>query len=241
MSFSNNCKSDKIPGPIRGNGLSGICERACIQCDKVIDMCMRQETLTDLTVALTDVTPSTGLVQPYTFVSASATSTQATISDLIVTPLKDDPCFSRVQCTITVPIQVQFTDANGTRAFGSGTVSVSRDVVLHTSAPSVILSLRPLRFTALWVITSATIRLILRLALLRYSKLLCRFICLFPATVTATYRLVMNTMSRYATACSTCRYIRKSAAWIPDASAISTATEINMRYKGSMTYYLYIC
>jgi len=138
MSFSNNCKSDKIPGPIRGNGLSGICERACIQCDKVIDMCMRQETLTDLTVALTDVTPSTGLVQPYTFVSASATSTQATISDLIVTPLKDDPCFSRVQCTITVPIQVQFTDANGTRAFGSGTVSVSRDVVLHTSAPSVM-------------------------------------------------------------------------------------------------------
>ena len=139
MSFQNNCKSDKIPGPIRGgNGLNGICERVCIQCDKVIDMCMRQETLTDVDVTLTNVTPSTGLVQPYTFVSATATSTQAAVSDLIVTPLKEDPCFSRVQCTITVPVQVNFTDANGAQGSGSGTVSVTRDVILHTSAPSVM-------------------------------------------------------------------------------------------------------
>ena len=66
MSFSNNCKSDKIPGPIRGNGgLNGICERVCIQCDKVLDMCMRQETLTDLSVTLTDIEPSAGLTAPY--------------------------------------------------------------------------------------------------------------------------------------------------------------------------------
>ncbi len=139
MSFSNNCKSDKIPGPIRGNGgLNGICERVCIQCDKVLDMCMRQETLTDLSVALTDVEPATGLVTPYTFISANATSSQAVISDLIVTPLKDDNCSSRVQCTISVPVQVNFVDANGTRGTGSATISVERDVVLHTSAPSVM-------------------------------------------------------------------------------------------------------
>ncbi len=138
MSFSNNCKSDKIPGPIRGNnGLGGICERACIQCDKVIDMCMRQETLTDLSVTLTDVTPE-GLVAPFTFLNATSTSAQATISDLIVTPLSDDPCSSRVQCTITLPIQVNFVDAAGVRGSGSATVSVTRDVVLHTSAPSVM-------------------------------------------------------------------------------------------------------
>lgn len=139
MSFSNNCKSDKIPGPIRGNGgLNGICERVCIQCDKVLDMCMRQETLTDLSVTITDVEPSTGLVAPYTFTSANATSSQATISDLIVTPIKDDNCSSRVQCTISIPVQVNFVDANGTRATGSATISVERDVVLHTSAPSVM-------------------------------------------------------------------------------------------------------
>ena len=139
MSFSNNCKSDKIPGPIRGNGgLNGICERVCIQCDKVLDMCMRQETLTDLSVTLTDIEPSAGLTAPYTFVSASAISSQATITDLIVTPLKDDNCSSRVQCTISVPMQVRFVDANGTRGVGNATISVSRDVVLHTSAPSVM-------------------------------------------------------------------------------------------------------
>jgi len=124
MSFSNNCKSDKVPGPIRGNGLNGICERACIQCDKVLDMCMRQETLTDLSVTMTDVVPATGLTPPYTFVSATSTSAQATISDLTVTPMGDDQCSSRVQCTV--------------RGSGSATVSVTRDVVLHTSAPSVM-------------------------------------------------------------------------------------------------------
>ncbi|MDE7328325.1 MAG: hypothetical protein K2N57_01065 [Clostridia bacterium] len=139
MSFSNNCKSDKIPGPIRGNGgLNGICERACIQCDKVIDMCMRQESLEGISVTLTDVVPATGLTQPYTFVSAASTSAQAIISDLIVTPISDDPCSSRVQCTISVPIQVSFVDAAGVRGVGSATVSVTRDVVLHTSAPSVM-------------------------------------------------------------------------------------------------------
>ncbi|MDE7336936.1 MAG: hypothetical protein K2N32_02350 [Clostridia bacterium] len=138
MSFSNNCKSDKVPGPIRGNGLNGICERACIQCDKVLDMCMRQETLTDLSVTMTDVVPATGLTAPYTFVSATSTSAQATISDLTVTPLGDDQCSSRVQCTITVPVQVNFVDAAGVRGSGSATVSVTRDVVLHTSAPSVM-------------------------------------------------------------------------------------------------------
>ncbi len=139
MSFSNNCKSDKIPGPIKCNGgLNGICERACIQCDKVLDMSMRQETLTDLSVTLTDVVPTSGLVAPFTFVSANATSSQAVISDLIVTPIQDDNCSSRVQCTISIPIQVNFVDANGTRGTGSGTISVEKDVVLHTSAPSVM-------------------------------------------------------------------------------------------------------
>lgn len=138
MSFSNNCKSDKIPGPIRGNCLNGICERACIQCDKVLDMCMRQETLTDLSVTMTDVVPATGLTAPYTYVGATSTSAQATISDLIVTPLGEDGCSSRVQCTITVPIQINFVDAAGVKGTGSATVSVTRDVVLHTSAPSVM-------------------------------------------------------------------------------------------------------
>ena len=139
MSFSNNCKSDKIPGPIKCNGgLNGICERACIQCDKVLDMSMRQETLTDLSVTLTDVVPTSGLVAPFTFVSANATSSQAVISDLIVTPIQDDNCSSRVQCTISIPIQVNFVDANGTRGTGSGTFSVEIDVVLHPSAASVM-------------------------------------------------------------------------------------------------------
>ena len=79
MSFSNNCKSERIPGPIRGNALSGICEKTCLQAEKVFDACMSQTTMTDLQLTLTDVTP-TDLTAPYKFVSAKSTSTDAQIT-----------------------------------------------------------------------------------------------------------------------------------------------------------------
>ena len=135
MSFSN-CKSDKIPGAIRGNALSGLCEKVCIQVDKVFDACMRQESLTDLALTMTDVTP--GLTEPYRFVSARSSSTQATVSDLTVTELPDAPCYARVTCTINIPVQVVFTDAFGVQGTGNATITLMRDVIMHVSAPSVI-------------------------------------------------------------------------------------------------------
>ena len=91
MSFSNNCKSDKIPGPVKGNAFSGICEKTCVQVEKVFDACMSQNMLTDLQLALTDVTPA-DLTAPYKFVSAKSTSTSATVSDLSVTDIPEDSC-----------------------------------------------------------------------------------------------------------------------------------------------------
>ncbi len=137
MSFSNNCKSEKIPGPVRGNALAGICEKTCVQVEKVFDACMSQSTLTDLQLALTDVTP-TDLTAPYKFVSAKSTSTEATISDLTVTDIPEDSCYARVTCNVNIPVQVTFTDANGKTGTGTATVTVPKDVILHVSAPSVI-------------------------------------------------------------------------------------------------------
>ena len=136
MSFSNNCKSDKIPGPIRGNATAGLCEKVCIQTDKVFDACMRQDSLTDLALTLTDVTP--GLTEPFRFVSARSSSTEATVSDLVVTELADAPCYARITCTIGVPVQVVFTDAYGVTGTGNATITLTRDVIMHVSAPSVI-------------------------------------------------------------------------------------------------------
>ena len=136
MSFSNNCKSDKIPGPIRGNATAGLCEKVCIQAEKVFDACMRQDSLTDLSLTLTDVTP--GLTEPYRFVSARSSSTEAIVSDLVVTELPDAPCYARITCTIGVPVQVVFTDAYGVTGTGNAVINLSRDVIMHVSAPSVI-------------------------------------------------------------------------------------------------------
>ena len=137
MSFSNNCKSERIPGPIRGNALSGICEKTCLQAEKVFDACMSQTTMTDLQLTLTDVTP-TDLTAPYKFVSAKSTSTDAQITGLTVTDIPEDSCYARVACNVQIPVVVTFTDANGNTGTGTATVTVPKDVILHVSAPSVI-------------------------------------------------------------------------------------------------------
>lgn len=137
MSFSNNCKSDKIPGPIKGNALSGICEKTCLQVEKVFDACMSQTTMTDLQLTLSDVTP-TDLSAPYKFVSAKSTSTNAVISNLTVTEIPEDNCYARVSCNVQIPVLVTFTDANGKTGTGTATVNIPKDVILHVSAPSVI-------------------------------------------------------------------------------------------------------
>ena len=137
MSFSNNCKSDKIPGPVRGNALSGICEKTCIQVEKVFDACMSQTTMTDLQLTVSDITP-TDLTAPYKFVSAKSTSTTAQISNLTVTEIPEDSCYARVSCNVQIPVVVTFTDANGKTGTGTATVTVPKDVILHVSAPSVI-------------------------------------------------------------------------------------------------------
>lgn len=139
MSFSNNCKSDKIPGVIKGgNPTSGICEKACIQCDKVLDMCMNQQTLTDLELTMVDVEPATGLVEPYRLISAKSSDTEAIISSLTITPLPEDPCFARVSCLVTIPVDVIFVDAVGNQGVGRSSITIPKDVILHTASPSIM-------------------------------------------------------------------------------------------------------
>ena len=66
MSFSNNCKPERMPGPITGNPLNGLTDRASIQVQKIFDACMKQETLTDEQIVVTNLTPST-YTAPLTF------------------------------------------------------------------------------------------------------------------------------------------------------------------------------
>lgn len=138
MSFLNNSRPDRTPGPITGNNLGGICEKTCIQVKKVFDACIKQESYEDLLVVLTNIQPTTTPVAPYTFVSSRSTSTKPVISNLTVTPIDDGCGCSRVKCEIQIPIEVLFTDAEGTLYSGESSITITRDVKLHIPKPSVI-------------------------------------------------------------------------------------------------------
>lgn len=134
--FSSNRQDNRCPGPITGNPLSGLCERVCIQTNKVFDSCRKQISETDLSITLTNITPS-GLVEPYTFVSA-VTNGNAYFTNLVIDRFPDRPNFARVTGTVNVPLLVTFTDANGTEGTGTTILTFDQDVILFVPQPSVV-------------------------------------------------------------------------------------------------------
>lgn len=137
MSFSNNVRPDRMPGPIVGNAANGLCEKVCIEVKKVFDACIKQETLSNQVVTLQSTTPA-DVSEPFTFVSARSNSSTGQVYDLVVTPAGETPGCSRVQCNVAIPLQVNFTDANGVQAVGTSSLTISRDVLLKVPEPSVI-------------------------------------------------------------------------------------------------------
>ncbi len=137
MSFcNNNSTPDRCPGNISGNPMNGLCEKVCIQTTKIFDACMMQTSL-ETTVTLNDVSPQNPTL-PLTFVSGTSTSSVGTITALTVTPIADRPGLSRVTTTISIPIQIAYTDANGVAGAGSGTISIDQDVIMCVPTGSVI-------------------------------------------------------------------------------------------------------
>ncbi len=134
--FSNNRTDNRCPGPITGNPLSGLCERVCIQTNKVFDSCRKQISETGLTFTLTNITPQ-DLTEPYTFVSAQ-TNGDAYFSDLVIDRFPDRPNFARVTGTVNVPIIVNFTDSTGKEGSGTTILSFNQDVILFVPQPSVV-------------------------------------------------------------------------------------------------------
>lgn len=136
MSFANN-NNERIPGPIQGNALNGLCEKACLQVKKVFDACMRQTTEENVTVTLTDVTPESPAF-PLTFVSGKSTTSRGIISNLYIDPIDDRPNVSRLRATIGLPIELAFTDNNGVAGSGTAIISVPVDIVIGTPEPAII-------------------------------------------------------------------------------------------------------
>nr|MBR6778357.1 hypothetical protein [Clostridia bacterium] len=136
MSFYSNFQSDKCPGAITGNPLNGICEKVCIQAEKVFDACIKQTRIENYALALTDLDPAEP-TYPLTFVSARSLTAQATVTGLTIDRQIDKHC-ARVQATVSIPVEVLYTDAAGVEGSATGTVSIPVDVLLHVPAPSIM-------------------------------------------------------------------------------------------------------
>ena len=136
MSFFSNFQSDKCPGTITGNPLNGLVEKVCIQAEKIFDAGIKQTRLENYSLTLTDITPAT-VTYPLTFVSARSVSAEATVTNLTVERQPDKQC-ARVQATVSVPVEVLFTDANGTDGSATATVSLPVDAFLYVPAPSIM-------------------------------------------------------------------------------------------------------
>lgn len=122
--------------PINNN--EGSCsEKICIQGKKIFDACMKQTTLQQITVSVTDVNPPSPEV-PLRFVSCKSTTTVGEIQNLVVERLQERPKYGRVEADIVVPVEVTYLDNNNVTGTGTGTVTVPVDVVMFLPEPSII-------------------------------------------------------------------------------------------------------
>lgn len=136
MSFYTCNRSGNCPGVMSGNPLNGICEKACIQVDKVLDAGLRQIQETNVQVTLTNQNPENPTT-PLTFVSA-VTNGQTTVTNLTVERLTEKPNFARVSFDAVVPLLVSYTDANGVPGTGETTITIPNDIILFIPQPSIV-------------------------------------------------------------------------------------------------------
>ncbi len=136
MSFFSNFQSDKCPCQITGNPMNGLTEKVCIQAEKIFDAAIKQTQLENYSLTLTDLSPENP-TYPLTFISARSTTSEATVTNLSVDRQADRHC-ARVQATVSVPLEVLYTDANGVEGSATANVSINQDVLLYVPAPSIM-------------------------------------------------------------------------------------------------------
>lgn len=137
MSFFSNFQTDKCPGAINGNPLNGMSERVCVQTQRVFDACIKQGQSEGLVLTLTDFTPENP-TYPLTFISARSSSSQGTVSNLQIDRLPDKVNCARVQATVTIPVEVIYTDADGVEGKAKSQIAVPQDVILFVPQPSIM-------------------------------------------------------------------------------------------------------
>ena len=116
--------------------MTGLCEKVCIQAEKIFDAGIIQTRLENYTLTLTDLTPADP-TYPLTFVSARSLTGTGTVSNLSV-ERQPDSCCARVQATITIPVEVVYTDATGAEGKATAAITLNEDVLMFVPSASVM-------------------------------------------------------------------------------------------------------
>lgn len=112
-------------------------DKVCIQAKKVFDACLKQVTQEGVTLTLTNTTPADPVL-PLTFKSGRSTSSVGAVSNLVIDRLPDRPKCGRVQCDVSIPVEVFYTDANGVDGSGTGFLTIKNDVVMSLPHASIV-------------------------------------------------------------------------------------------------------
>lgn len=136
MSFFSGFSSDHCPGAITGNPLNGLCEKVCIQAEKIFDAGITQTRLDDYSVAINDPVPANP-TYPLSFISARSLTSTGTVTNLNIERQADNQC-ARIQATVSIPIEIVYVDANGVEGKANSTVSITQDVLMYVPPASVM-------------------------------------------------------------------------------------------------------
>ena len=99
--------------------------------------CIKQGQSEGIVLNITDPVPANP-TYPLTFISARSTTSAGTVAAFQIDRLPDRAGCARVQATVDIPVEVIYTDANGTEGKANAVVTVNEDVILFVPQPSVM-------------------------------------------------------------------------------------------------------
>ena len=148
--FINNNNNTNKPGPIVGNPLNGICEKALIEVTKVFDACVSITHESGIILTATDFDPPAPVL-PLTYISAETDfSKPTTVTNVMIDRIESRPNFANVTATITIPIIISYRDNNGVLGSATSSLTITKTCILYVPQPS----LSPINITAVGTFSS---------------------------------------------------------------------------------------
>lgn len=130
MSFYVNNFNNRRPSCINPNQLNNICEKVLIETTRVFDACVHRVESEQFNLTLTDFSPSNP-TEPLTYVNTiNDPNSPIIVSSTRIERSDIRPNFASVSATFTIPLIVNFVDANGVAGTARASVSVTRSAVL---------------------------------------------------------------------------------------------------------------